>query len=147
MSAARSQSWPRPTGSRSALPLLLSLFLLAPLLPGLAGCASYRGARLYHEGTQSLERGDASLAISQLEEAASLVPQASEIQNHLGLAYLEGGDEKKAERAFGRAVELDCDNAAARENLMALTAGAPVTVSAHDGARRPPRDEEPLDGR
>jgi Flp pilus assembly protein TadD len=102
-------------------PALVLLLLLAQL--DSSGCASYRGARLYHAGTLSLEKGDTRLAISQLEEAASLVPQASEIENHLGLAYLEDGRRPDALRAFERAVELDCSNAAARENLAATSAG------------------------
>ena len=51
-------------------------------------------------------------------------PDASEIQNHLGLAYVEAGREADALRAFQRAVALDCDNQAARQNLRAAEARA-----------------------
>jgi Flp pilus assembly protein TadD len=86
---------------------------------GIAGCATFEGARLYQSGTQALDRGDPERAIADLERAAVLVPQASEVQNHLGLAYAEVGRAADAERAFRRALELDCGNEAARENLRA----------------------------
>jgi Flp pilus assembly protein TadD len=88
------------------------------------GCSSYRGARLYHSGTSALDRGDSSAAITELERAAALLPEASEVQNHLGLAYQAAGRERDAEFAFRRAVALDCDNAAAVENLRVVEARA-----------------------
>ena len=78
-----------------------------------------RAARLYHSGTAALDAGEPERAIADLERAASLAPQASEVQNHLGLAYAAAGRPGDAERAFRRALDLDCDNAAARENLRA----------------------------
>ncbi len=81
------------------------------------GCASFQGARLYQRGTAALDRGENSIAITQLERAAELVPTASEVQNHLGLAYQAAGRGVDAEFAFRRAVDLDCTNAAAAENL------------------------------
>ncbi len=83
------------------------------------GCAGFRGARLYHSGSAALDRGDTTRAISDLERAATLVPEASEVQNHLGLAYSLAGRSAEADRAFRRAVELDCSNTAAQENLRA----------------------------
>jgi Flp pilus assembly protein TadD len=94
----------------------------AVLLLGLAGCASFEGARLYESGSRALDRGESERAIADLERAAELVPQASEVQNHLGLAYAAAGREDAALRAFHRAVELDCDNAAAQQNLRAALA-------------------------
>lgn len=82
-----------------------------------AGCASLEGARLYARGTDALERGELGPAIAALERAATLVPEASEVHNHLGLAYARSGREGEALREFDRAVELDCDNDAARHNL------------------------------
>jgi Flp pilus assembly protein TadD len=99
----------RPARSR-----LLPTLGLAALL---AACASYEGARLYRSGTRALDRGETQRAIQDLERAAALVPEASEVQNHLGLAYAAAARPADAERAFRRALELDCDNAAARENL------------------------------
>jgi Flp pilus assembly protein TadD len=83
----------------------------------LAGCTSFRGARLYQSGTEALDRGDTARAIDELEQAARLVPEASEIQNHLGLAYAAAGRQGDALHAFERAVDLDCENAAAGANL------------------------------
>jgi Flp pilus assembly protein TadD len=62
------------------------------------------------------------------------MPTASEIQNHLGLAYWSDGREAAALRALERAVELDCDNEAARANLASLhrARGASGTAAATD---------------
>ena len=88
------------------------------MLPfALAGCASLEGARLYQSGTEALDRGDSERAIADLERAAELVPTASEVRNHLGLAYAAAGRDDDARNAFRRAVDLDCDNRAALDNL------------------------------
>jgi len=94
--------------------LVLAAVLLAP-----AGCASWRAATLYQNGTEALDRGDVDLAIIDLERAAILVPDASEVRNHLGLAYAAAGREDDAIAAFQQAVELDCENEAASLNLVA----------------------------
>lgn len=83
-----------------------------------------RAARYYAAGSEALDRGDAAAAIADLERAASLMPSASEIQNHLGLAYWSDGREDAAQQALERALELDCDNDAARVNLARLRAGS-----------------------
>jgi Flp pilus assembly protein TadD len=85
----------------------------------LAGCASFEGARLYARGTEALDRGELGAAIADLERAAALVPDASEVHNHLGLAYARAGREEEALREFERAVEIDCENEAAQHNLAA----------------------------
>ncbi len=96
-----------------------NLALLLVLAPALGGCASFEAARLYRSGTAALDDGAPERAISDLERAASLAPEASEVQNHLGLAYAAVGRSGDAERAFRRAALLDCDNAAAQQNLRA----------------------------
>jgi Flp pilus assembly protein TadD len=101
---------------RSLVAAALALTLVLASVPG---CASLAGARLYRSGSRALERGDSEQAIADLERAAELVPQASEVRNHLGLAYASAGRQREATAAFRRAVELDCDNAAARRNLAA----------------------------
>jgi Flp pilus assembly protein TadD len=103
-----------------------ALGLLLPLTLNLPGCQSeaaiaFRGARHYSAGNRALDRGDGALAVVELRQAAVLLPQASEIQNHLGLAYLAQGEEEPAREAFRRAIELDCDNQAARINLARIT--------------------------
>ena len=67
--------------------LVVAALALGLVLVAAPGCASFAGARLYRSGSQALERGDAEQAIADLERAAELVPHASEVQNHLGLAY------------------------------------------------------------
>lgn len=83
---------------------------------------AWHGARHYAAGSEALEQGDAPRAIHELERAAELVPHASEVQNHLGLAYWASGETDRAQLAFERALELDCDNRAARGNLDRLEA-------------------------
>jgi tetratricopeptide (TPR) repeat protein len=101
----------------------LALALVGLALPGL-GCNAFQGALLYRDGTRALDAGDPATAIAALEEAAVRAPQASEVQNHLGLAYLAAERRGDALRAFERAVALDCDNRAAQRNLRALRAAA-----------------------
>ena len=110
------------------------VILLAALV--LAGCASFRGARLYDSGTRALERGDSAQAIADLEQAALLVPQASEIHNHLGLAYLQAERPDDALAAFRHAVALDCDNRAAQQNLHAAEARASAAAARSDPPAR-----------
>ena len=91
-------------------------FLASPHL----GCSNWRASQLYQSGSHALDEGDSTRAVSDLMQAAALKPESSEIQNHLGIAYERTGDEAAALAAFERAVELDCDNAAASANLTAL---------------------------
>ena len=99
----------------SSLRIALAASLL--LAPAFQGCATVRAADLYRSGTVALEEGNAARAIQDLEAAAARLPEASEIQNHLGLAYEAAGREGDALAAFRRAVELDCDNQPAQHNL------------------------------
>ena len=110
----------RQVGYKAAmrrLPVALVLVALASW-----GCASLEGWRLYTSGTEALDRGDTARAIADLERAAELVPEGSEIQNHLGLAYAADGRSDEALLAFRRAVALDCGNKAAQRNLRAAEA-------------------------
>jgi len=113
------------------------------------GCAEIQGARLYQRGTLALDRGDAGTAVDDLEAAARLVPQASEIQNHLGLAYLEQGRTQEARVAFERALELDCDNRAAQANLLALSEAVRTGTEDRSSAHGKPEVDMPetSDGR
>ena len=107
----------------------LAIALLA--VAQLPGCTAFRAARAYQRGSEALDRGDPLLAIAELESAAILRPEASEIQNHLGIAYTMDGRESAALSAFRRAVELDCDNQAALRNLAdaEALAGRPLPVA------------------
>ena len=117
-------------------PALLALALAAAIL---GGCAAYGGARLYASGSAALERGDHAAAIADLEQAAERVPHASEIQNHLGLAYARADRHDDALAAFRRAVALDCDNAAAQSNLRAAEAFAERRTAASGKRPEPAR--------
>lgn len=87
-----------------------------------AACASVEAVRLERSGRAALDRGDFAAAVTDLERAAALAPAASAIRNHLGIAYEQAGRREDAERAYARAVELDCENEAAVANLDALRA-------------------------
>lgn len=106
-----------------------TLLPLGVLLGGLAlattACQTapvrvWRGAGHFSAGTDALVAGQGARAVAELEQAAELVPGASEIRNHLGLAYLAEGREREARAAFASAIELDCGNWAARQNLEVL---------------------------
>ena len=97
-----------------------SIGILIALLCGVLACEGLRGARLYSEGTQALDRGDTARAIQDLEAASRLAPGRSDVFNHLGIAYWEAGKPEAARVAFERAVDLDCTNQAAEENLRKL---------------------------
>lgn len=122
---------------------LLRVLALGFALVACGGCAdwppmrSFEAARYYARGTQALERGDLATAISALERASALQPTASEIQNHLGLAYWEGARRDDALLALERAVALDCDNRAAQTNLERLRALVDAEAAeAADGERK-----------
>jgi Flp pilus assembly protein TadD len=108
------------------LPIACAGGLLLALLGGCASepLATWQGARLYASGSAALEAGETRRAIRDLERAATLVPHASEVHNHLGAAYAAEGRDAEALAAFERAVDLDCDNAAAQRNLRAARAAA-----------------------
>lgn len=105
--------------SSQSFAALATAVALAAAVPG---CATLRGARLYDQGTEALRAGDSQAAVRDLEAAAVSVPHASEIQNHLGLAYEAQGRDADALAAFERAVDLDCENRAAQTNLARLRA-------------------------
>jgi Flp pilus assembly protein TadD len=112
----------RRSPKRSVL-LIVTLCVAMALGAGI-GCASWRAARLYIDGSAAFERGETSEAVESLERAARLAPGASEIRNHLGLAYAAAGRREDARRAFETALDLDCDNRAARRNLVSLREGS-----------------------
>ena len=108
----------------------------------LSGCAegprramgrAMDGARFYSAGTRSLEAGDAATAVAELSRAADLVPHASEIQNHLGMAYWTLGELSAAESAFDQALVLDCENEAARLNRERLITERAQTARTQEG--------------
>lgn len=114
-----------------ALTLALAFLPLGGL--GSGGCSTWRGARLYQSGSEALREGNVDGAVRDLEAAARMVPEASEVQNHLGLAYAAAGRPDDAMAAFRRAEALDCSNRAAtvnRERLELLAAEARAVSTA-----------------
>lgn len=112
-----------PTGRIGVRLLAVATGLIAFALIACAGSPpvqAMRAARYYAEGTRALDRGEGSEAVVALERAVGLMPNASEIHNHLGLAYWSEGRAEDALRSLSRAVDLDCENEAARGNLARL---------------------------
>ena len=110
------------SGRSVLLRSLLSRAAMLVLAVTLVACGSWRGARLYTHGSQALERGETGRAIAELEQAATLLPEVSEVHNHLGLAYAAADRQEDALRAFRHAVALECSNDAAQANLAAAEA-------------------------
>jgi Tfp pilus assembly protein PilF len=104
------------------------------LLLACAGCSTFSGARLYSSGSRALDQGDAMTAIADLEQAARLLPDSSEVQNHLGIAYEAVGLEDAALGAWRRAVALDCGNEAALRNLRSAEGRFEPTIAPDAGA-------------
>jgi len=104
--------------------------ILVTLVALAAGCATLDGSRLFKSGTAALDAGDPVAAVRDLEAAARAIPDASEIQNHLGLAYEAAGRPDAALAAFRQAVALDCDNQPAQRNLALAEERAKRTLSA-----------------
>jgi Flp pilus assembly protein TadD len=122
--------------SRSSIPLrsLVAVALACALLA--SGCASFQAARLYRSANQDLDGGRPEAAISKLERASALAPQASELQNHLGLAYRAAGRPDEARTAFRRAVEIDCRNDAAQHTLrLPLSEAGPGALASEEAGR------------
>jgi tetratricopeptide (TPR) repeat protein len=116
---------------------LLAIVVLATVF---LGCSSWRAARLYQSGSLALDEGRVEEALDDLERAVVLAPQASAIQNHLGLARVAADEPRAAAAAFQRAVDLDCDNAAAAENLARARARLERGAAISAIATRPPSE-------
>jgi len=98
------------------------MLLVAIAAASLAACAGLEAVRLDRQGRAALDRGDSAQAVRDLERAASIAPAVSGIQNNLGIAYERAGRRDDAERAYERAVALDCRNDKAQSNLAAVRA-------------------------
>ena len=63
---------------------------------------------------------DAPEVVAAFQESIRLQPGNPETQNHLGLVYVEAGDDEKAAAAFRAAIQLRPDYADAHQNLGAV---------------------------
>ncbi len=146
MVVATHEGWPVDRSGRCGrgrLPRAVALACAIALGCVAIGCRSdavlaFRGARHYAIGSEALVRGETRRAVDELEQAARLVPHASEIQNHLGLAFEAEERPAAARRAFERAIELDCENEAAHANLARL-----MRASRESGAESETPDASP----
>ena len=76
-----------------------------------------RANRLFSEGNQLISLNQPSQAISVLQSALELQPEAAEIRSTLGLAYSLAGDNTAAIASFNAALELEPSNPIIRFNL------------------------------
>jgi Flp pilus assembly protein TadD len=83
------------------------------------GCAP-PGARAVLQGERLLKQGRVAEAVVRLERAAELMPREARAWNQLGLAYHAAGRPDDAARAYGQAIILNRDLAAARYNMGCL---------------------------
>jgi len=132
----------RPLGAALLSGLALALALVTTACQT-APVRVWRGAGHFSAGTDALVAGQGERAVAELEQAAELVPGASEIRNHLGLAYLAEGRERDARAAFTSAIELDCGNRAARQNLEALSPVSPTGASLTTRSPASPTESPP----
>jgi type IV pilus assembly protein PilF len=72
---------------------------------------------LYSMGTNNLISKNYTLALSNLLQAYEIMPDRSDINNNLGMAYYFKGEKETAKRIVQRALELDPKNSDARSNL------------------------------
>ena len=110
------------------LPRLRHVLLIALALAG-AGCASFQAAQWAERGSRAIDEGRFVQAITDLERAVALAPEAAPLHNHLGVAYLGAGRKAEARQAFEQAVALDCDHQPAQRNLRALGPPAGAVAS------------------
>jgi len=72
---------------------------------------------LYSMGTNNLISKNYTLALSNLLQAYEILPNRSDINNNLGMAYYFKGEKEIAKKIILRALELDPKNSDARSNL------------------------------
>ena len=106
--------------TKLATPILLALSVPLVLLAGSAWSrmnTQTRANRLFSEGNQLISLDQPSQAISVLQSALELRPEAAEIRSTLGLAYSLAGDNTAAIASFNAALELEPSNPIIRFNL------------------------------
>jgi len=106
--------------TKLATPILLALSVPLVLLAGSAWSrmnTQTRANRLFSEGNQLISLDQPSQAISVLQSALELRPEAAEIRSTLGLAYSLAGDNTAAIASFETALELEPSNPIIRFNL------------------------------
>jgi tetratricopeptide (TPR) repeat protein len=79
------------------------------LTPGGAGAADPKAAALrktFEDGVAASRAGDHDTAIAKFNEAAASMPNCADCYFNIGVSYLQKKDEKQAEEAFKKALEM-----------------------------------------
>lgn len=82
------------------------------LAPGGAGAADPKAAALrktFEDGVNASKAGDHDTAIARFTEAAASMPNCADCYYNIGVSYLQKKDEKQAEEAFKKALEMKPD--------------------------------------
>jgi tetratricopeptide (TPR) repeat protein len=92
------------------------------LAPG-GGGADPKAAELrktFEEGVAASRAGDHDTAIAKFNAAAAVIPNCSDCYVNIGVSYMAKKDEKQAEEAWKKALELKPDNSDAASALATL---------------------------
>jgi tetratricopeptide (TPR) repeat protein len=93
------------------------------LAPGGAGAADPKVAALrktFEDAVAASRAGDHDAAIAKFNEAAAAMPNCADCYYNIGVSYLQKKDEKQAEEAFKKALEMKPDYAEAAGALATL---------------------------
>ena len=93
------------------------------LAPGGAGAADPKAAALrktFEDGVNASRAGDHDAAIAKFNEAAASMPNCADCYYNIGISYLQKKDEKQAEEAFKKALEMKPDYGEAATALATL---------------------------
>jgi tetratricopeptide (TPR) repeat protein len=92
------------------------------LAPGGGGADPKAAAvrKAFEDGIAASRAGDHDTAIARFNEAAAAIPDCADCYYNIGVSYLQKKDEKQAEEAFKKALELKADYADAATALATL---------------------------
>lgn len=100
-------------------------FALDPSAAGAGGADAKTAAlkKVFQEGVELSEAGNHDAAIAKFEEAATIVENCFDCYYNIGYAYLQKKDEKQAEAAFLRSLELNPNYVRSMNTLATLYNG------------------------
>jgi tetratricopeptide (TPR) repeat protein len=102
----------------------ISAILLVVVGGGCSRSPEAKSAKFVEAGKKLMEKHDVSRAILQFLNAAHATPRDAEVQYQLALAYLAGGDVRKAVGSLRKTLELNPKHTAAQLTLAQLETGA-----------------------
>ncbi|MBG05089.1 MAG: acetylglucosamine transferase [Rhodospirillaceae bacterium] len=91
---------------------------------------------LHYRGLLAFQQGQTEEALTMLNEAVSLRPNAPIFHGNLANVLLNAGDNERAEKAFRKAIRLDRNYALAHSNLATLLLGGGRIDEAETSVRR-----------